>query len=162
MTHRGQPASCDYHQRQAAHYLPTQLITFGMALSLASGHLPLYFPLQDVTRRHTLPAKKLRQVSSTVISLASLLCGQIFQPVLWVHSYPPPLPNARNISQDTLAVQGSTDRAGVGKGGNSERPQWAPTSLCSLCRQSSSVSSISLSAKENTHTLRKSPLQTRS
>lgn len=100
-------------------------------------------------------------MSSTVISLASLLCGQISQPVLWAHSSPTSLPNARNRSQDTLAVQGSTGGTGVGKGGNSEWPQWVPTSLCSLCRQSSSVSSISLSAKVSTHTLR-SPLQTRS
>lgn len=40
----------------------------------------------------------------------------------------------------------------MGRGRNSEQSQYERTSLCSLCRQSSSVSSISLSAKVNTHT----------
>lgn len=55
-------------------------------------------------------------------------------------------------NQYTSAVQGPTGRAVVGKGSNSPWTQCEPTSLCSLCRQSSSVSSISLSAKVNTHT----------
>lgn len=41
----------------------------------------------------------------------------------------------------------------MGRDSNSEQPQHVPTSLCSRCRQSSSVSSISLSAKVNTHIL---------
>lgn len=112
----------------------------------------------------TLPAKKLRQVSSTVLSLASLLCRSDFPDSSLGAQLPHITPECQKHEPEHLglAVQGSTDGAGVGKGSNSERPPWAPTSLCSLCRQSSSVSSISLSAKVSTHTLRKSPLQTRS
>lgn len=145
----------------STHYLPTQLIKFGDGSFSRWLPTPLLSSPEDILVS-TFPAKKLRQVSSTVISLASLLCRSDFPDISLGAQLPHITPECQKHEPEHLGCSGVHGWGRGGKGQQSERPPWVPTSLCSLCRQSSSVSSISLSAKVSTHTLRKSPLQTRS
>lgn len=143
----------------STHYLPTQLIKFGDGSFSRWLPTPLLSSPEDILVS-TFPAKKLRQVSSTVISLASLLCRSDFPDISLGAQLPHITPECQKHEPEHLGCSGVHGWGRGGKGQQSERPPWVPTSLCSLCRQSSSVSSISLSAKVSTHTLRKSPLQT--